>query len=372
MSSRTQNQYRPDVVSPPGETLHETLEVYGMTQADLAARTGKSVKAINEIIKGKSAITPETALQLEHVLNVPAGFWNNREAAYREHLAQLEERERLHSAIDWLKQFPVKAMIGLGWIEKQSDSVERVRELLRYFGIASPEQWQEVWNSEAAFRQSPAFQADPAAVAAWLRRGEIEAQRIECAPYDATRLRACLREARGLTLAPVEQFQPALTRLLAGAGVAVVFVPELPKIRASGATRWLTPKKALIQLSLRYKTDDQLWFTFFHEAAHILRHGKRQVFIEQNGDTGQEEAEADRFAADWLIPPADWQRIAGRAQYSKEEIRTFASDIGVSPGIVVGRLQHENWLPITHCNDLKRRLEWGGSEQSPLVIEPAG
>ena len=79
--------------------------------------------------------------------------------------------------------------------------------------------------------------------------------------------------------------------LCAHAGVAVVFVQELPNTGISGSTQWLTPTKALVQLSLRYKTDDQLWFTFFHEAGHILAHGKRQVFLE----TDQKDREEERM-----------------------------------------------------------------------------
>ncbi|MEY2914970.1 MAG: hypothetical protein RLZZ184_4279 [Cyanobacteriota bacterium] len=95
MESKIQNRYNPDYVSPPGDTLLEVLEHRGMTQAELAERTGRPKKTINEIIKGKAAITPETALQLERVFNIPASFWNNRERHYREFLAQKEEKKRL-------------------------------------------------------------------------------------------------------------------------------------------------------------------------------------------------------------------------------------------------------------------------------------
>jgi HTH-type transcriptional regulator / antitoxin HigA len=95
MSSNAHNQYHPDYVSPPGDTLLDVLEGVGMTQAELAERLGKSRKHVNEVIKGVAGITPEMALQLERVLGVAAHFWNNREQQYREHLARQEERERL-------------------------------------------------------------------------------------------------------------------------------------------------------------------------------------------------------------------------------------------------------------------------------------
>jgi HTH-type transcriptional regulator/antitoxin HigA len=361
MASQVRNQYSPDSVSLPGDTLLETLETIGMTQAELAERTGRTKKTINEIIQGKAPITPDTALQLERVLGVPARFWNNRERHYREYLARAEERERLQESIEWLDQVPVAAMCKMHWIERRQDKVEQLREVLNFFGVASPKQWARVWlDSRAAFRQSPAFEADPGAIAAWLRMGEIQAQFISCAPYDDDCFRAKLKQIRSLTLEPSEVFQPELVRLGARCGVAVVFVPELPKIRTWGTTYWLTPVKALIQLSLRYRSDDHLWFTFFHEAGHILLHGKRDVFIEasESEERDEKEEEADKFAADWLISPSDWRRIAGCVRYSKDMIREFAAELGIAPGIVVGRLQHDGYLPPSHCNELKRRFEW--------------
>ncbi len=119
-----------------------------------------------------------------------------------------------------------------------------------------------------------------------------------------------------------------------------------------------------MQLSLRYKTDDQLWFTFFHEAGHILLHGKRQVFLEIDGkDSEEDEDEANTFASDILIPPIQWQQFIAQDTYrTKVGIQEFAQKIGIAPGIVVGCLQHEKLLPFSHCNDLKRFLQWDMEE----------
>jgi len=360
MIKPVQNEYVPDVVSPPGETLMEMLEERGMSQAELAERTGRPKKTINEIIKGKATITPATALQLERVLGAPASFWNNREQHYRESLARQAERDSLEGQVDWLSQFPIKAMVDFGWLKGLQDPVELLGEVLNFFGIAAPTQWQRIWvETGIAFRQSPTFESDPFAVSAWLRKGEIDAQLLDCAPYDADRFLRALHVVRELTAQAPNVFQPETVRVCAEAGVAVAFVPELPKVRASGATRWLTPNKALLQVNLRYKTDDQLWFTFFHEAGHILKHGKREIFIEDGSDLDEKEEEASRFAADFLIPSADYRRFLPRAEhYSKAEIKEFAQSLKIAPGIVVGRLQHDGKLPKANCNDLKQRFEW--------------
>lgn len=365
MSDEIQNQYTPDYVSPPGETLEEILEEREMSQAELALRMGRPRKTISEIINGHAAITPETALQLERVLSIPARFWNNLERNYREALARQEEQERLYKQVAWLDQIPVKDMIHKKWIRFCQDKVEQLREVLIFFGVASPERWQTVWGSaQVYFRKSLAFQSDPGAVAAWLCRGELVAAQINCAAYNPSKFREVLQQVRALTIEPQEVFQFEMVRLCASAGVAVVFVPELPKTRTSGATRWLKPDKALIQLSLRYKTDDHFWFCFFHEAGHILRHGKRSVFLEfKENQEDEEEKEANKFAADLLIPPAEWERfLASSQKRAKAGIQQFASEIGIAPGIVVGRLQYEKELPRSHCNDLKRRLEWASDE----------
>jgi HTH-type transcriptional regulator / antitoxin HigA len=94
MDSALQNQYEPDVLSPPGDTLIETLEALGMSQAQLTERTGRSKKMINEIIKGNAPITPRMSIELERVLGVPASFWNNRERYFRECLARRKERDQ--------------------------------------------------------------------------------------------------------------------------------------------------------------------------------------------------------------------------------------------------------------------------------------
>lgn len=88
MTDQFVHTYSPTSVSPPGETLAELLEENAMTSIEFAERCGCSIEVINEIIKGKAAITAEMALQFERVLGTPAEFWNEREERYREYLAR--------------------------------------------------------------------------------------------------------------------------------------------------------------------------------------------------------------------------------------------------------------------------------------------
>jgi len=356
MTNTIENRYAPDFISPPGETLAEILEERNMSQSELAQRMGRPRKTINEIIKGKAEITIDTALQIELVLGTPARFWIERERLYREYLARKNENQKLKGYLGWLKQIPYRQMTKLGWLKFYEDKIEQLRESLIFFAVVSPEQWEEIWgrNLSIDFRKSQAFESDQGAITAWLRQGEIEASKINCADYNELKFRDVLQQIRLLTVKSIKVFQPQMIDLCAAAGVALVFVPELPKTRVHGATRWLGSQKALIQLSDRYKTNDHFWFSFFHEAGHIVLHGKRILFLEgQDIQDKIKEKEADIFAANLLINSRDWQIFIANNCLSKKAINQFAEQLGIHPGIIVGRLQHEQIISDQNCNDLK-------------------
>ncbi len=335
MTNTIENRYAPDFISPPGETLAEILEERNMSQSELAQRIGRPKKTINEIIKGKAEITIDTALQIELVLGTPASFWIERERLYREYLARKNENQRLKGYLGWLKQIPYRQMTKLGWLKFYEDKIEQLRESLNFFAVVSPEQWEEIWekNLSIDFRKSQGFESDRGAITAWLRQGEIEALKINCADYNELKFRDALRQIRSLTIKSIEVFQPQMIELCAAAGVALAFVPELPKTMVHGATRWLDSHRALIQLSDRYKTNDHFWFSFFHEAGHILLHGKRTLFLEgQDKDIRDKikEKEADVFAANFLIAPRDWQRFIANNSLNRQAINQFAEQLGIA------------------------------------------
>lgn len=362
--STVANQFEPDYAISPGEILEETLDARGMKKAEFAERCGRSEKMISQIISGQAPVTAETAIQFERVLGVSASVWNNMEANYRLAVAKKEQQRELVKQKDWAKRFPVKKMVELGFLPKPESPTDVVEKLLDFFSVGSAAAWEERCNRVCvAYRKSPSFQSAPESVAAWLRMGELIAEDIDCAPYDRTGFVNALNEIRGLTHKPVDVFVPKLTNLCAQVGVAVALVPELPRTHLSGAAHWLNKDKALITLSLRHKSDDHLWFSFFHEAGHILLHGKKDVFIDEKGiENSKKEQEADRFATNTLIPPKEYRAFIQLDRWSTTIIENFAEQSGISPGIVVGRLQHDKLIPYSHHNRLKRRFVWVNQE----------
>jgi len=363
MAEELRNEYTPDHAAHPGETLREVLAALQMTQADLARRMGRSTKHVNELVHGQSDVTPQIANELEYVLRVPAGFWLRLQANY------LEVRERNVTRLGspeyerWLKRFPYTEMVKLGWVKPRADREGRVRELLQFFGVASLKAWHANYSmSDAQYRKSARTSQHRERVAAWLRQGVIQAAEIRCSPYDERLFKEALREARSLTAEPsICAVESRLRPLCASAGVAVVVVPPLRGTRVFGATRWLAPTKALIQLSTLYKRSDTLWFTFFHEAAHVLLHRKTETYVDFKEDFGSPdelaEQEANRFAENALVERGAYERFVRRGVFTEHAIRSFAQQVGVAPGIVVGRLQHDGYVARNRFTNLLQRYD---------------
>jgi HTH-type transcriptional regulator / antitoxin HigA len=357
MGTDSQDHLVSDLAVPPGELLIETLEKLNLTQAELSRRMGRPAQAINEIVRGTKEITAETAIQLERVLGVPAHIWLGLEAEYQHAKARLEDRARLQAEAELASRFPCADLVKLGWMRKATNATERVSHLLEYFGVGSLHVLRE---AAASYRVSRSYMAQPEALAAWLRKGDVEAQKISTRPFSEQRLRGFLPELRGMTVKTSDGFEQRIKAGLADCGVALVLLPHLRKTHAHGATRWLTSDKALIQLSLRGKKADIFWFTLFHEIGHLLLHGRRDVFIEQD-DRGKSlaEDEADAFARDELIAPDAFREfVRASPRPSRSEVVRFGQKQGVAPGIVVGRLQHEGCVPHSELNELRVTLEW--------------
>jgi addiction module HigA family antidote len=356
MKAKKQYVFEPDYAVPPGDTLHEVIASFEMSQKELAKRLALTEQTLIRIFKGEQPITYETANKLELVTRVPARFWNNLEAEYREQLAKIEERERLVADIVWLKTIPTKELIDRNYLEFREDKIDQLRETFAFYGVVGVDAWRDIWESPAiAARRSACFESRPGDASAWIRQGELQAHKAECQPFDKGRFKNVLDQIRSLTQEPVAVFGPRMKELCAEAGVAVSLVPEMKKVPWSGATKWLSPKKAMILLCLRGKGEDKFWFSFFHEAGHILHDSKKDLLINDGSHDDPREERANQFAADFLVP--ERYNTVIQSFRSKAEVMHLAKELGVAPGIVAGRYQYltEKWH---FFRDLIRTLQW--------------
>ncbi len=345
--------FQPDYAVAPGRTLRTKLKEINVSQADLASRSGLSTKHVNQIIKGIAPISQETALVLERVTGTPAGLWNRLEADYREALLRSQRRKLSDADKRWLHTFPVAELQARGYLPATREPVRLLDALLSYFGVADRKAWERVWSQPvAALKQSKAFKSEPGAVAAWLRVGELQARNVTTEPYDAAAFRASLQDARALT--QLTEFHGPLVELCSAAGVVLVLATEIGDCRLSGAAWWASPERAVIQLTDRYKHEDNFWFAFFHEAAHVLLHSKKQTFLDDGSQADDLEDEANRFAASTLIPASAARQLP--LLKTDAEVEQFAAEVGISPGIVVGRLHNDGFWDWSKGNRLRRHL----------------
>lgn len=346
--------YTPTRPVAPGETLRETIDHLKMSQRELAQRLGLTPVSVNRILQGEQPITQETAGGLERVTGVPARFWNNLERQYRELLEKQAQRERAKAETSWLLDFPHKVLVKRGYLPDTKDEAELVNASLRFFGFASVDQHREHWQHRAAAaRRSQSFESDPGAAAAWIRMGELEAAKIQTEPYNAKAFRAAVLWTRGQTRRPWSESLPAVRAACAAAGVAFCVVEGVARAPWSGATVWLAPDKAMVLLSLRHKTDERFWFSFFHEAAHVLQDSKKEIHLNDGEDDDPCEVKANRWAEDTLIPADRLREVATLA--SEADAQRIADELGIAPGIVVGRHQFLT-KRFNRFNKLKRKI----------------
>ncbi len=344
------NEYFPQSVTHPGADLAEKLEEMEMGVKEFAIRTDKPEKTIIAVIKGDSAITPDMSVQFEQVLKIPAHFWLNRQRQYDESLARTKQSEMIRQAEDWACSFPLKEMVRLKWIRAFSSRSESVTALFEFFEISNPTAWENLYlrsELKVQFRLSLAHTKEHHALSAWLRRGEVQAQALESPGYSEKTFKAVLPEIKSIMADHPDDFFQKLKTECKKAGVKVVHTPCLPKAPISGATRWLgdTP---LIQLSGRYKRNDIFWFTFFHEAGHILLHGKKDIFLEDvkylDRDKAKED-EANRFAQKWILSEEQKEEVLmlreQEGKLTEKDVIQFSKKFNTHPAMIIGQLQHD-------------------------------
>ncbi len=354
--SSTSSYFEPNWTSAPGETISDLLQERGMTLKQLASKMNRPLDGVNQLIHGKEIVSNEIASQLALIFGGSADFWINRQEQFNQDAV----RQQSQVELAWLKQLPVKDMLKFGWI---SDGKNKITECLNYFNVDGVPAWEEKYNrifEKTAFRKSTSFTSELGSVATWLRQGEIKGERQKCEKWSAQKFEETLFKVKTLTRRKSPRdFLPILTEECAKCGVALAIVPTPTGCRASGATKFVSKEKALLLLSFRYLSDDQFWFTFFHEAGHILLHGHKDIFIEGVHEDliKEQEEEANAFAGDHLIPHELHPELS-KLKGNKRDIINFAIKAGISPGSVVGQMQYYNYVDKKYLNAFKRRYNW--------------
>ena len=356
-------QFLPDYGVPPGQILEERLRDRGISPATFAVRCDMTESDLDGILNGAAAMNLDIAEKFEREIGLPTQAWLGIERKYQQYQKRLAASNRPGSGT-WAGQFPVSELVHRDQIDQPESKADAAFKLLSFFDVDSVAEWDAVYGSaNVAYRHSPTFRSDEFALATWLRVGAIEAQWPKRPDYDQSQFRDALEQIRELTSGETGLAFERAQDLCNNSGVALSLLKPMSQTALSGAAWWLTPTKPVIQLSGRYRSNDHLWFTLFHEAAHILLHSDDSgeiIIDDEKGQITGLDAEANEWASNLLIPRQDWDQFVARDRFTGSDVHNFASQQRIAPAIVVGRLQHEKLVPWSALNQFKARIQWVG------------
>lgn len=358
-------EYRDITAFHPGYYVAEIIEDMGITHAEFAARMGTTSKTLSCLLNGQISLSNDLIRKLSTMLGSSVDFWLNLQALYEEKLIQIEQAKeyddqaRIASLIDY--SFFVK----VADLPKTSILADRVRNLCKYLVIADLRVLAKpdfLANYRSGINNSTISEKNVINARAWLQTALNFSKLIETAPFNADRLRFYLPEIRKMTLQEPENFIPRLQNIFAECGVAFVLLPHLKNSGINGVVKWVSPNRVVLAMNDRRAYADTFWFSLFHEIKHVLQQKTKTVFLNAGSKEMQEidaklEMEADEFAQNYLIPAKDFRRFSPTKYTTDAQIIQFAKSIGIHPGVVAGRLQHDGIIAANRCASLKQKYK---------------
>lgn len=334
----------PAEVFPPGEFLREELEAREWSQQELADILDRPARLISELICAKRAITPETARGLADAFGTSAEYWMNLESQYQLSKVQVSNDHVARKARLYSK-FPVREMLRRGWVRASENLDVLEQRFCAFFCIRSMDE--EPVLAHFAKKTNATAEATPLQLAWLFRVRGIAAQQVVVA-YSREKLVAAVVRLKTLTQAPEEARH--VPRILAEAGVRLVFVESMVGSKLDGACFWLADDKPVIGMTLRFDRIDNFWFVLRHEIEHVLQEdgkgGEAVIDVEIGDDKvglPEYEVRANQAGAGFCVPTDQLENFMARVQpyFSEQKVLLFAQRINVHPGLVVGQLQRK-------------------------------
>lgn len=366
----------PNWSSPPGDTIVRLMARKEIVAAELADAMGMPIDDFDALLRGHRRLTEDDASVLAANLGSTPRFWLARDAAYVVDMARLGDQEAGVSETSWLASMPTSSMRRFGWVTKEVRAKEKLRdEILAFFGCVTLREWGKRYSSgvgAVAFRTSVALESDGMATLVWLRAGEVAVADRDLPKFDSAAFRRLLPGLKKLSaFKRPSVFLPRLVDACMAVGVAVVTVRTPEGCRASGASWFDAKGNPVIMLSFRHMAEDHFWFTFFHEAAHVVLHGQNHIDGDgaqvMGNDTAKQEREANDFAQEMLLPSA-LRDVLDERGYSTKAVRDIARAAGVTPGIIVGQLEKAGLVKHGQLNHLRHRYRWADDPYVPELV----
>lgn len=362
-------EYQELIAFHPGYYLKEYITMQGISQEELAKRLQATPKYISDLVNGKINLTDEMILKLSFTFGTSTKMWLNLNQIYIEKKLEIEERKKLEEECAFIQKLDYSYWVGLNLVQPTRKAKVKVKELQKFFKVSS---LQVLMQNDflIQYRSSVSNISDLNIINAnaWIQTAINIAKKDEVEPYHRKMLLKAIPDIRKLILEEPEVFYPKLKKILADCGIIFIVLPNLKNCGVNGAVKWLENDKVLLALNDRRKYADIFWFSLFHELGHVLQKRIKTLIVsdyyhqkEQLDEKNRRlELEADEFSQNILIPYEAYQDFLKRTEmkFNEEQIIKFANEIKVLPGIVVGRLQNDSYLPKnSYLNKLKIKYE---------------
>lgn len=348
-------KYKPYYNVGPGPFIKEELAARNWRQKDLAEIIGMSLKSINQLIKNKQSITVETAQLLSKAFGQSPQFWINLDTNYRIRLKQDKKRTRRVGILaEIFKYMPIKEIIQKGWIKKYKNPDDLRSKVCRFWGIQKldfsflDEAWMPNLRKSQAYNQFNEYHAYT-----WFKMAQKCAEMYSSKRYSIRKLKQISDDFASYTTQTngIKKF----LRDISQTGIKFFVLSHLQKTYIDGAS-FYDKRNPVIVYTKRYNRIDNFWYTIAHEIAHILLHLRKEsdAFIDdlENLNTAEEQ-EADKYALQMIKADEIKEYFKSFEYISEYRVNDCAEEVGVSPALVVGVLQHEGKLSRRNLNRLK-------------------
>lgn len=354
-------EYNEIIAFHPGYYIADIIDDMGISQAEFATRMGTTGKTLSKLINGQINLSKDLAQKLAIMLGTGIELWLNLQKTYDTKVIEIDQARALNEQSEIMEMIDYSFFVKIADLPATRVLSEKIANLCRYFMISdlrilTQPDFLVNFRSGVAITQAKNMINSRA----WIQTAMNFAKTIETNSFDAEKLKQYLPEIRQMTLQNPCDFMPRLRSIFSECGVAFVLLPHLKNSGINGAVKWYGPDKVVLAINNRRAYADTFWFSLFHEIKHILQQKTKTVFISSTYDDIHEidcqlEIEADQFAQNYLIPPKEYKRFAPTKYTSDAEIVAFAKKIGVHPGVIAGRLQHDGIIAQNRCSKLKQK-----------------
>ncbi|MEE6683600.1 helix-turn-helix domain-containing protein [Limosilactobacillus reuteri] len=346
----------------PGYYVKRYLDFQYMKQSELAERLNTSEKTVSQLVNGKIDLNNDLIEGLATVFGTSKDLWQNLNNQYLEDKRQVELEKQFNKEKKILDKMKYSFWSDNGFVKKTRNSKERIQELRNFLHVSSllvlarPNFIVQYKTAVKNVKEANIINSN-----AWVQTALNLANEMQVEPLDLKYLKSKLPEIRRMSLKDPEIFMPQLKAIFAKAGVAFVVVPNLRNCGINGAVKWLGKQKVLLAINDRRKDSDIFWFALFHEIKHVFQQkvghtivsADKSIGITSALDLEKLEQEADSFARDTLIDPKSYEVFVRKGDFSYNSVVSFSKNIGIQPGLLVGRLQHEGYIGFNRLNGLK-------------------